>query len=255
MRKVHVLTCGYETGDKGSLTLLKDCGKIVDIPYHSYLIEDPEFAILVDTGSSVRWRELHPKELTDVCPIYIQPKEHLDRMLESVGFSTSDVDYVINTHLHYDHCGNNEMFPKAEFFVNETELAHALAPGWWESLCYVRAVFDIPGLTYSPVTGDFQVKHGVTIIATPGHTEGHQSVVVQLEKTGTLVLAGDAIYSRENLEDPVLPGLYVNAKSCACSMNRLKHLVDLEHGSMLLSHSQEYLSPQGWKALRDLTFE
>lgn len=249
MREVHVLPCGYEKGDKSSLTLLKDVGKIVDIPYHIYLIEDSDFTILVDTGTSVRWREVHPKELSESWLIQIAPDEYPNRLLESIGFSVGDVDYVINTHLHYDHCGNNEMFRESTFLVNEAEMTHALSPGWWESFCYVRPVFDLPKLKYQKIDGDFDLTPGVRIIATPGHTEGHQSVVVKLEETGTLVLAGDAIYTRENLENPILPGIYVDAKRFARSMSYLQHIVDLEHGCMLLSHSREYLSPQGWKTL------
>ncbi|HMK83056.1 MAG TPA: N-acyl homoserine lactonase family protein [Candidatus Bathyarchaeia archaeon] len=249
MREVHVLPCGYEKGDMSSLTLLKHAGTSVNIPYHIYLIEDSDFTILVDTGTSIHWRELHPKELNEAWPIQIEPDEYPDRILDSLGLSPDDIDYVINTHLHYDHCGNNAMFPKSTFLVNEDEVTHALAPGWWESLCYVRAVFDLPNLKYQKINGDFDLKPGVKIIPTPGHTEGHQSVVVKLEETGTLVLAGDAIYLRENLEGPVLPGLYVDAKRFARSMSCLQHIVDLAHGCMLLSHSHEYLSPQGWKLL------
>lgn len=248
--RVHVLPCGGEDCDKGSLTLLKDCGKILRAPYHAYLIEDPECTILVDTGACINWKERHPKELQKISPVYISENEHLDQLIGSVGFSTSDVDYVINTHLHYDHCGNNEMFDKATFVVNEGELAHALSPGWWESLNYVRAVFDLPQLRYETVTGEFDVHPGVKILQTPGHTEGHQSVVVQLEKTGTLILAGDAIYLRENLDTPILPGIYVDARRYAESMRKLSRIVRLQKGTMLLSHSRDYLSPNGWGPLK-----
>ena len=205
----------------------------------------------MDTGSSIHWKERHPKELLEIFPIHISEDEHLDRLLESIGFSTNDVDYVINTHLHYDHCGNNDMFPKATFLVNETELAHALSPGWWESIAYVRAVFDLPKLKYETVNGDFEIIPGVKIIPSPGHTEGHQSVLVELENSGTLVLAGDAIYLRENLEIPILPGMYTNASQWSHSMAMLKHITSLRKGTMLLTHSREYLTPQGWKMLSE----
>jgi len=257
LRKVHVISCGHETGDKGSLTLLKDVGKIVEIPYHVYLIEDSEYKILVDTGTSVRWRELHPEELVKSWPVYMKEEEYLDNRLASLGFDLEEVDYVVNTHLHYDHCGNNEMFPKATFLVNKNELAHALAPGWWEAPSYVRAVFDNPKLRYETIDGEFELTSGVRVVPSPGHSEGHQSVMVELARTGLLVLAGDAVYLRENLETPILPGLYVDARLYADSMRRLKHTVDLRKGTMLLSHSKEYLSPQGWKSISEnvYTFE
>jgi len=235
-------------GDKGTLTLMKGVGEIVRIPYHSYLIEDPEATVLVDTGSSVRWRELHPETLVKAFPVHLKEEDHLENTLSSLGFTTKDIDYVINTHLHYDHCGNNEMFPQATFLVNKNELAHALVPEWWEASSYVRAVFDNPRLRYESIEGEFQITSGVKIIPTPGHTVGHQSVFVELAKTGLLVLAGDAIYLRENLEDPVLPGLYADAELYANSMKFLKHIVGLRKGTMLLSHSDEYFCPDGWKS-------
>lgn len=87
------------------------------------------------------------------------------------------------------------------------------------------------------------------IIPTPGHTAGHQSVVVKLEKTGTLVLAGDAISHRENPELPILPGLYVDAELYAHSMDQLKQLA--ESGTLVLTHSREYLTRNAWLPMKD----
>lgn len=232
--------------DKAAMTLLKDAGKIVEVPYHAYLIEDSKSTILVDTGPSLRWQELHPEALVKYWPVHMREDEHLDTVLQKLNFSSKDIDYVINTHLHYDHCGNNEMFSHASFLVNENEFAHAMAPGWWEAFPYIRVLFDNPKLKYQLVKGESELLPGIDIIPTPGHTEGHQSVVVQLEKTGPLVLAGDAIYFRENLEAPILPGVYVDARRYAESADKLKNYVDLRGATLLLSHSREYHSGKAW---------
>lgn len=246
---MHVLACGHEVSSKGALTLNKDVEKNIKIPYHAWLIEDPKHVIVVDTGVSVRWREVHPEELLNAYPPHLEQDERLDTLLANVGFSTSDVDIVINTHLHYDHCGNNEMFPQARFLVNETEFRHANNPGWWDAMGYVQALFNIPGLKYKTIKSSCSVTPGVSIIPTTGHSPGHQSVIVRLEETGLLVIAGDAIYLRENLETPILPGIYWNAEKYAASMKKLKHLVDARQATMLFSHSPEYLTPKGWQPL------
>lgn len=251
MRRVHVLPCGYEDCDKGSLTLMKDCGQIVKLPYYVYLIEDDESTILVDTGCSDNWKELHPEVIVRLFPPHIKDEERFERVLGSVGFEPDNIDFVINTHLHYDHCGNNNLFPRARFFVNETELQHALAPGWWESLPYVRTTFDLPELKYQTVKGAYEVIPGVRILPTPGHTAGHQSVVVKLQKTGLLILAGDAMNIRENLELPILPGLYVDAELYAHSMDQLKQIVEEDNGTLVLTHSKEYLAGKTWLPLKD----
>lgn len=246
---MHALPCGYEISDKGALTLNKDVGTNVKIPYYAWLIEDPKYTILVDTAVSVRWREVHPEALVKAYPPHLEEDERLDTLLAKLGFNARDVDIVINTHLHYDHCGNNEMFPQARFLVNETELRHAENPGWWDAAGYVQALFNIPRLKYKTVTGSQAVTPGVSIIPTKGHSPGHQSVLVQLEKTGLLALGGDAIYLRENLETPILPGIYWNAERYASSMKKLKNLVETRKATLLLSHSPEYCTPEGWQPL------
>jgi len=248
-RRVHVLPCGYEVSDKGALTLNKDVGTNIKIPYYSWLIEDPKHTILVDTAVSVRWKDVHPEVLVKSYPPHLEEDERLDSLLGKLGFKTSDVDIIINTHLHYDHCGNNEMFPQARFIVNTTELKHARNPGWWDAYGYVRALFDAPGLKFKTVSNRHVVTPGVSIIPTPGHSLGHQSVLVKLKETGLLVIVGDAIFLRENLETPILPGIYWNAEEYAKSMKKLKELAENHKATLLFSHSSEYLSPIGWNRL------
>ncbi len=246
---MHALPCGYEVSDKAALTLNKDVGTNVKIPYYSWLIEDSRHTILVDTAVSVRWREVHPEALAKAYPPHLEQDERIDTLLGKVGFDTSDVDIVINTHLHYDHCGNNEMFPQARFFVNEAEFNHAMSPGWWDAGGYVQALFKIPGLKYKKLKASCDVTPGVRIIPTTGHSLGHQSVLVRLERTGLLAIGGDAIYLRENIETPILPGIYWNAEKYAESMRKLKHLVEARKATLLLSHSPEYFTPEGWRPL------
>jgi len=246
MRRVHALPCGYEVSDKGALTLNKDVGTNVKIPYYAWLIEDPKYTIVVDTAVSVRWREVHPEALVNAYPPHLEEDERIDTLLAKLGFKTRDVDVVINTHLHYDHCGNNEMFPQARFLVNEAELRHAKNPGWWDAAGYVQALFNLPQLKYKTIKGNAVVTPGVRIIPTTGHSPGHQAVLVELEKTGLLVLGGDAIYLRENVETPILPGIYWNAEKYASSMKKLTNLVEDHKATLLLSHSPEYFTPKGW---------
>lgn len=105
-----------------------------------------------------------------------------------------DVVAVINTHLHFDHCGGNRRFPGRPMYVQRAELAAAVAPDYLEE--WVR----FPGENYVELDGDAELFDGVAVLSTPGHSAGHQSVVVR-SGDGLVVLGGDVTYSMRELVD------------------------------------------------------
>jgi N-acyl homoserine lactone hydrolase len=115
--------------------------------------------------------------------------------LASVGVRPEDIAIVVNSHLHFDHAGNNGAFPKATFIVQSEHLTFAKGKPNFPGVYW-----DIPSLTYMPVAGRTRVAPGVEVVPTPGHAPGHQSLVVDLPETGRVVLCGDAAFTRENLE-------------------------------------------------------
>jgi N-acyl homoserine lactone hydrolase len=115
--------------------------------------------------------------------------------LASLGVRPDEVTVVVNSHLHFDHAGNNGAFPRATFIVQGDHLAFAKGKPNFPGVYW-----DIPELTYMPVTGRARVASGLEVVPTPGHAPGHQSLVVDLPETGRVVLCGDAAFTRENLE-------------------------------------------------------
>jgi N-acyl homoserine lactone hydrolase len=101
------------------------------------------------------------------------------------------VRIVINSHLHFDHCGQNAVFRHAPFYVQRTELERARlaegVPAKW---------FDFAGARFELIDGDAQIAEGVRVVATPGHTVGHQSVIVDTPDGGA-VMIGDAAYTAD----------------------------------------------------------
>jgi N-acyl homoserine lactone hydrolase len=148
---------------------------------YAYLIDHQDGLILVDTGVG------KGNELIDA--LY-RPEHHdLPEALAGAGHEISDVRLLINSHLHFDHCGNNRLFPGVPILVQrrEYEAAHQASytdPGW----------VDFPGATIEQVDGDHQVARGVQIVSTPGHTPGHQSVVADTDE-GRVVICAQAAYS------------------------------------------------------------
>jgi N-acyl homoserine lactone hydrolase len=144
-------------------------------PVYVHTIERPEGLVLVDTGMV----ESHPLVEDEW-----RPRCHPDRL-------PRDVVCVINTHLHFDHCGGNRLYAGLPIHVQARELADARALGDYT----VREWVDFPGATYVEHEGEAEVLPGIRLLPTPGHTDGHQSVLVdELELIG-----GDVAYSFREL--------------------------------------------------------
>jgi N-acyl homoserine lactone hydrolase len=157
------------------------------IPVHGFVIKHPRAgAILVDTG--VGW----PTELVKEWRVV---NRHAADALAEHDLSPVDVRIVINTHLHFDHCGQNAVFKHAPFYVQRTELERARSE---EQL--TSEWFDFAGARFELVDGDAEVADGVRVVATPGHTVGHQSVLVDTPGGG-VVMIGDAAYTSEIYRD------------------------------------------------------
>ena len=152
------------------------------IPVHGFVIKHPRAgAILVDTG--VGWGdERLIKEWRVV-------NRHAADAMAEHDLSPADVKIVINSHLHFDHCGQNAVFKHAPFYIQRSELDRARREeeaGW----------FDFAGARFELLDGDAEIADGVRVVATPGHTSGHQSVFVDTAD-GTAVMIGDAAYTAD----------------------------------------------------------
>ena len=241
--KLWQLSSGTLTLDKSGLTAGKDIGKMITVPVAMYVIQHPRGLVVFDTGNSANvsgdgcnayWGEglckaITPKQSRD---------EVIDRQLEKLGFKVDDVKYVIYSHFHLDHAGNIELFPKATHVAQKKELQFAWWPEKWYSGAYVMKDYDeTRNFNFLELAGDFDLFGDGTIqvLSTPGHTAGHQSVMVKLPKTGALVLTGDAVYTTEN-EQGVAAGLALNLNDSFASTARLKMLRDATGGQLWFSH-------------------
>ena len=159
--------------------------------------------------------------------------------LKTLGVEPGKVDMVVNTHLHNDHCGNNQLFKNSKFFVQKEELRHAFVPDENEKcgnepFCN-RLDFDHP-LDYQLMTGDYEIAEGVQILYTPGHTAGHQSVLVKLRERN-LVITADAVFTEENWKDNVLPGVIYDS---IAYMNSIKKLRSIKNAIFYFSHDMTF---------------
>ena len=146
----------------------------------AYVVRHRNGLLLFDTGFGFGNAELDA---------YYQPRaRRLPDVLAEVGIAIGDIDAVVNCHLHVDHAGQNGLFPGVPIFVQpaEWEVAHTTDHTILEWIHF-------EGARYEHVAGDHEPFSGIRVVATPGHTPGHQSLVVETAE-GT-VLAGQAIYT------------------------------------------------------------
>src|ERR1700678_3618063 len=157
-------------------------------PVHGFVVTHPGGAVLVDTGVG------GPQQALDDWRVV---NRSVADALADYDMSPADIGLVINTHLHFDHCGQNAVFKHAPFYVQRAELDRARREspelsGW----------FDFMGARFELLDGDTEILPGLSVIATPGHTVGHQSVVVRAADEASEVLGGDAAYTPRQYRDP-----------------------------------------------------
>ncbi|GAA3750361.1 MBL fold metallo-hydrolase [Streptomyces tremellae] len=147
-------------------------------PVLAYLVRYGEELILFDTGIGRADAETEAH--------YRPRRRPLREALAAAGAAVGDVSLVVNCHLHFDHCGGNPLFGGTPVLVQSTELAAARGGGHT-----VEELVDFPGAVYEEVAGEVELRPGLRVVPTPGHTAGHQSLVVR-QGDGTVVLAGQA---------------------------------------------------------------
>ena len=147
----------------------------------AYAIRHAGGTFLFDTGFGFGNRELDD--------FYQVRARALPDVLAGAGVDLAEITAVANCHLHADHSGQNGLFPGIAIYVQPAEWAAAHEPDYT-----IVEWIDFPGARYEQVAGDHAVAPGIRIFATPGHSPGHQSLVVDTPD-GPLLLAGQAVYS------------------------------------------------------------
>jgi N-acyl homoserine lactone hydrolase len=183
-------------------------------PVHGFVITHPGGAALVDTGVG------GPREWLEDWRVV---NRSVADALAELDMSPADISLVINTHLHFDHCGQNAVFKHAPAYVQRAELARVKReePELYEW-------HDFAGGRFELLDGDAEVLPGVEVIATPGHTEGHQCVLVRGDGDASGLLIGDAAYTPRQYADTAAenlpPGQASDVAAWRGSLHRIRSL-------------------------------
>jgi glyoxylase-like metal-dependent hydrolase (beta-lactamase superfamily II) len=200
-----------------------DEGDYLRGPVPSYLIDHPKGRALFDTGMGVRYR----RDLTNALPANkfgLQWFEGMDiaTRLRAIDVDPASIDWVINSHLHIDHCGGNAHLPNATVIVQRAEWQ--TARGNLEVGLYEAQDYDT-GQPVKAIEGEHDLfgDGSVRIVPTHGHTPGHQSVIVKLPR-GEVLLAGDCCYTERNLDVMVQSRATADFEQGRITMERLSSL-------------------------------
>lgn len=245
--ELHVFQTGTITTDKHNIKMNRG-NDSWEIPVPWYLLKHPMGNVIID-GGIAREAAIDMKAYWgDVCKTYkptVDVKQTCVEQCRSVGVEPNDVRYVVQSHLHLDHTGAIGRFPKAQHIVQRSEYDYAFAPQWFTAGAYVRADFDRPGLNWKFLGGentdmfDLFGDDVLKMISTPGHSPGHQSFLINLPKSGPLLLAIDAAYTMDHYENKVLPGFMTSAQQAAESVDKLRRIAERTNAKFIAGHDQK----------------
>jgi N-acyl homoserine lactone hydrolase len=232
VERVYILNCGEGVaGDISRWSPGVNVGKSMDFVDNCYLIKHSQGWLLWDTGLADAIAAMpEGQRPADPRMTHWRRPKTLAAQLEQLGLRPSDIKYVAISHTHPDHIGNVTMFPQSMLLVQKAEYE-------WPSPVGPRFKPDHP---VTKLEGDHDVfgDASVVIIATPGHTPGHQSLLVKLPQTGAVLLSGDAVHFRENWENRRVPESNDSKDKTAASMQRMADVMAKEKAQLWINHDK-----------------
>ena len=227
--RLYVMDCGHNAAaDQGRWSPGVNVGKPIELSDNCYLIRHGGDWLLWDTG--------YPDSVADkpvTSPIGTATRARkLETQLAEIGVKPADIKYVAVSHTHGDHVGNVDLFPQATLLIQKAELDWAFAAG-------KPAPFKAERPT-RPLSGDLDVfgDGSVTVIATPGHTPGHQSLLVHLPRTGWVVLTGDAAHFKDNWDNRRVASMNTSAEQTQASYARIAALLAERQAALWINHDK-----------------
>jgi len=233
VEKLYILNCGEGVaGDISRWSPGLNEGKSMDFVDSCYLIKHAQGWFLWDTGVADAVAAM-PDGLAPADPkavLWRRPKT-LAGELDRLGVKPADIKGMAVSHTHPDHIGNVELFPTTMLYVQKAE-------------------YEWPGANNAP---RFKVEHpvtklegdrdifgdgSVTILSTPGHTPGHQSLLVKLPKSGAIVLSGDAVHFTSNWEIRAVPSMNSNKEQTQASMQKIADTLAKEKAQLWINHDK-----------------
>lgn len=251
--KVYLLDGGTLVIDGFHVFWNRGPGGEVRFPCYAVLIEHQDGYYMFDTGYDF-------DHVMRVLPFEkpIQDKaQTIPGQLAALGLKTDDINYVINSHYHFDHCGGNKHLHKACTICHAKELEASGDCQPFEHLGYSDLTFspdlikkkgkelppdpamDMFTPKFETVTGDQEIAKGIHLFETPGHTAGHYSLMVELKNRRPMLFTADACYTKKNMDMMCISSFHLDPTQSIKSMKRLKDLAEKHDAELFYSHDLE----------------
>src|SRR5260370_3894677 len=231
--RLYVIDCGWAHAlDQSRWSHGVNAGVPIDLSDNCYLIHhSSEGYLLWDTGITDRLAAIPEGQTVPALGQTWHGTQTRAAALAAFGVKPADVRYVAISHWHPDHTGNLDEFPDATVIIQKAEWDYAMA---------------LPQKPFSPdhksqlIEGDKDLlgDGSLTILSTPGHTPGHQSLLVHLEKTGDVVLSGDVVHFQSNWDNRRVPDFNYDKAQSSASMEKIARVLDEKHAQLCINHAK-----------------
>jgi glyoxylase-like metal-dependent hydrolase (beta-lactamase superfamily II) len=231
--KLYILNCGEGVaGDISRWSPGVDVGKSADFVDNCYLIHHAQGWLLWDTGVTDAIAAMPDGQApSDARATHWRRPKTLASQLDQLAVKPADIKFLAISHTHPDHIGNVELFPQTMLLVQKAEYE------WPTPFGAGRFKPEHPA---TKLEGDHDVfgDGSVRIISTPGHTPGHQSLLVKLPKTGAIVLSGDAVHFNSNWDNRRVPAINFDKEKTLTSMQRIADVLAKEKAQLWINHDK-----------------
>jgi N-acyl homoserine lactone hydrolase len=212
---------------------------------HCVLVETPEGRLLWDTSCPRDWASRwEPTGLQEFFPYdQVNEDQYLDSRLRQQGLEPGDIDYLVLSHLHFDHCGNAKLFENSGAKLVCSKKEQEFAYGFEGLFTGAHLKTDYEGLKWETFDGDTEFLPGVTLIEAPGHTPGTLAMRVDLADTGTMIFTSDAVYMGASYGPPATPAAIVNDLTAWYgSVEKIRRLAEETNATVVFGHDSEQMA-------------
>jgi N-acyl homoserine lactone hydrolase len=243
--KLYRLDCGHSlANDESVWTPGENVGRDIEFSSTCWLAKHGSDWLLWDTGvpeaalNDPRGWSTLPKLI-----VYHLDKSLTDQLAE-IGLKPGDIGRVAISHTHGDHIGNVGLFSNSTIVMQRAEYSWIHSPNGPNDnvnqlMALARKLLGTPK-SLQLIDGDTDVfgDGSVTLISTPGHTPGHQSLLVHLRNSGFILLSGDVVHLEENFEKNIVPSLNTDKAQSIASMQRARQLIATYKAKLFINHDK-----------------